>query len=113
MGGPRARRAAVIDGRQRSTYSEINALADQFCHRMVEAGVRSGECVAVLLPRSTMLMLLNLLSRSSALSYVPLSQDDPDERTSHILRDSGAALLVAGASTGDSIPVLVSGTRIS
>jgi amino acid adenylation domain-containing protein len=85
---------AIEDGSRRLTYSELNQRANQLSHFLHKKNVGPEVPVAVCLKRSPELLvaLLGVLKAGGA--CVPLDPDYPSERLSHILRDSGAPILI-------------------
>ncbi|HEX6745681.1 MAG TPA: amino acid adenylation domain-containing protein [Longimicrobium sp.] len=86
---------AVRQGRVALTYGELNATANRLAHNLRARGVGTETRVALLANRSPRMIagLLGILKSGAA--YVPLDPRAPAERLAHILRDSGAAVLVA------------------
>ncbi|HYR06203.1 MAG TPA: amino acid adenylation domain-containing protein, partial [Longimicrobium sp.] len=86
---------AVRQGRATLTYAELNATANRLAHHLRAQGVGTETRVALLADRSPRMIagLLGILKSGAA--YVPLDPRAPVDRLAHILRDSGAAVLVA------------------
>ncbi|MEV7457103.1 amino acid adenylation domain-containing protein [Pseudarthrobacter oxydans] len=85
--------AAVMDGSV-LTYREYDRRADEVARALVARGVRPGERVALVLNRSLDLLpaLLGLL-RSGAVC-IPIDPEDPSDRRTAILEQSGARILI-------------------
>jgi len=102
-----ARRApdavAVTCGRQRLTYREMEERSDRLAGRLRAAGVRVGEPVGLLVPRSPQTVLASLAVLKAGGAYLPIDQDCPPERAAYLLADSGARVLVT-ASDEDGVP---------
>ncbi|NVZ11381.1 amino acid adenylation domain-containing protein [Allochromatium humboldtianum] len=90
--------AAIFEDR-RLTYRELTACADRLARRLVDAGVRPGALVAVMLHRS-LEMLVGLLAvwRAGA-AYVPIDLAQPAARIAHILTDSRVAVALTQTSS--------------
>src|SRR5262245_37844580 len=85
---------AVLSPREAVTYGELEGRANRIARHLRARGVRRGDLVALLLPRSAdaYAALLGILKAGAA--YVPLDPDCPAERARYILDDCGAAALV-------------------
>jgi amino acid adenylation domain-containing protein len=81
------------------SYAELDAWSDGVAARLVAAGVRPGDRVAVALRRAPLLVaaLLGILKAGAA--YVPLEHGDPRPRLAAALADSGAAVVVTDETT--------------
>ena len=86
------------------TYAELAARADALARRLMAAGVRPEEVVAVRHARSTGLAvaLLGVLAAGGA--YLPLDERAPAARFAAVLADAGARFLVTDT-TADDLPV--------
>ncbi|MCC4605961.1 non-ribosomal peptide synthetase [Xanthomonas campestris] len=85
---------AVIDGRQRCDYAELNRRANQLAHHLIGAGVRPGDHVAICLPRSLELVVAQLAISKCAAAYLPLDAQAPPERFQRMLDDSAARCVI-------------------
>jgi amino acid adenylation domain-containing protein len=97
-------KVAVVDADETITFSDLNARANQLAHYLKKCGVGPEECVAICLERSVDMIagLLGILKAGAA--YVPLEPNYPADRTSFILADSGATLLLTQKSLRDALP---------
>jgi non-ribosomal peptide synthetase-like protein len=86
------------------TYAELDRRANQVARLLVERGVRPGDRVGLLLPRSTDLYsaLLGILKNGAA--YVPLDPEYPPDRIGFVLSDCGASALVTTKSLKGKAP---------
>ena len=96
--------AVVYDGRT-CTYEELNIAANQLAHRLLHLGVCADAPVAVLLERSTAMVMgwLGILKAGGV--YVPLDQDYPKERLEFMLNDSNAQILLTNSAMRERLPV--------
>ncbi|MDR2305913.1 MAG: amino acid adenylation domain-containing protein [Paucimonas sp.] len=93
--------AATHDERQ-LTYGELNEQANRLAHWLLAEGLRPGEHVAILLPRSLALLVAQLAVLKCAAVYVPLDVNAPVERQAFMVQDCQAvALLTLGGMPGD------------
>ncbi|MFD9008367.1 amino acid adenylation domain-containing protein [Streptomyces sp. NPDC059552] len=85
---------AVVSGRTELSYRELDARANRLAHRLLELGVRSEDRVAVLLERSSDVVVSSLAVLKAGAAYVPIDPDQPASRSEFILRDTSAVALV-------------------
>ncbi|WP_366295333.1 amino acid adenylation domain-containing protein [Paenibacillus sp. AN1007] len=85
---------AVSYGDQRLTYRELNERANQLAHTLRAEGVGADQLVGIMTDRSMDMIvgIFGILKAGGA--YVPLDPESPEDRMQHMLRDSGAKLLV-------------------
>ncbi|MBZ4324441.1 condensation domain-containing protein, partial [Streptomyces huiliensis] len=76
------------------TYRELDENANRLAHLLAARGVRTGDVVALLLPRSehTLTAVLAVLKLGAA--YLPIDVDNPDERVAFVLRDAAPTAVV-------------------
>ncbi|NWE30415.1 amino acid adenylation domain-containing protein, partial [Pseudomonas gingeri] len=85
---------AAVHGRQSLSYGQLNRRANRLAHHLAGLGVRPGDPVATLLPRSLDLLVSQLAISKCAAVYVPLDINAPAERQDFMLRDSQAVALL-------------------
>ena len=85
---------AVVHGEQRLSYGELNTRANCLAHYLLGLGVKPGDNVAILLPRSVALLVGQLAVLKCAAAYVPLDINAPAERQAFMVQDSGARWLL-------------------
>lgn len=87
--------AAVVFGRQAITYSDLDARANRLARYLRRRGVRRGDKVAMMVPRSidAYASILGILKAGAA--YVPVDPDYPPDRIAWMLKDCAAATLTA------------------
>ena len=86
---------ALTSGDQQLSYAELNSRADYFAGYLTELGVLPGSTVAVCMERSFDWIIVTLGIMRARAAYVPLDPAWPDSRLRFVMRDSGAAVLVA------------------
>ncbi|MFB8139471.1 non-ribosomal peptide synthetase, partial [Streptomyces parvus] len=86
---------AVIDGERTVPYGELLADARSLAALLRERGVRHGEPVAVLLPRSVGLVTAAHAVLQAGGAYLPLDPDHPAARLSAMLDENPPAVLLA------------------
>ncbi|WP_257165789.1 non-ribosomal peptide synthetase [Bradyrhizobium sp. SRS-191] len=92
---------ALVSGERRMSYSELNARANRLAHRLIARGVGADVVVGLALERTPTLLVALLAVLKAGAAYLPLDPDYPADRLAHMLRDSGAKLLLTQASLGD------------
>lgn len=78
----------------RLSYAQLEARANQLAHRLLERGVRPGDIVGMLLPRSPAVFvgMLGVLKAGGA--YLPLNVHDPAARRMRVIADAGVRVLL-------------------
>jgi non-ribosomal peptide synthetase component F len=84
----------LVAGTQRFTYAELNANANRLSHFLREKGVEPEILVGLCLKRSVEMVVAMLGILKAGGAYIPLDPNDPIERQTFELRDSGAKVLV-------------------
>ncbi len=83
------------------TYAELDQAAERLARRLRSAGVRRGDHVGLLLPRSAEVYVALLAVLKAGAAYVPLDPDYPAERVGYILEDCQAQSLITHSSLAD------------
>ena len=83
------------------SYGEGAFIADKIAKSLTNLGVKTGDCVGFLVPRSELYMfsVLGILSCGSV--FVPLDDNLPDERLSFILTDSDCKAVIVSNDTDE------------
>ena len=76
------------------TYANLEKQAHQLAHQLVNKGVKPGECVAVLMPRSIELIITLMAIMECGASYLPMDPSYPSRRLEFMLEDSEAKYVV-------------------
>jgi amino acid adenylation domain-containing protein len=87
------RPAIASDGRQ-LTYQELDVLSNKVARALLRMGVAPGDRVGVLAPKSAAAVIGIYGALKAGACYVPLDPKAPAGRLSHIVRDSGAAVII-------------------
>jgi amino acid adenylation domain-containing protein len=77
------------------TYQELDRLSNKVARALLRLGVAPGDRVGILAPKSAAAVLGVYGALKAGACYVPLDPKAPAGRLSHIVRDSGAAVIVA------------------
>ncbi|CAM5680505.1 Non-ribosomal peptide synthase OS=Streptomyces alboniger OX=132473 GN=CP975_33875 PE=4 SV=1 [Streptomyces alboniger] len=100
--------AVSAPGRADLTFGDLDRRANGLAHRLRGLGAGPGGVVAVLLPRTPEAVVALLAVLKSGAAYVAIDPAYPPARRDHMLRDSGAVLLVTDARPQDpGVPVVV------
>ncbi|MGX7759109.1 amino acid adenylation domain-containing protein [Streptomyces angustmyceticus] len=83
----------------RLTYAQLWQRSGRLAAALAGRGVRSGDLVAVDLPRSADLVVAFLGVARAGAAYLPLDLQAPPERVAELLAESGAVAAVAGERT--------------
>ncbi|MEE1781909.1 amino acid adenylation domain-containing protein, partial [Streptomyces sp. SP17BM10] len=88
---------AVVAEAGSLSYGELDARSNRLAHKLLAAGVRPEDRVALLMERSPELVVAILGVLKAGGAYVPLDPRFPAARMRHILAETGAAVLIADA----------------
>ncbi len=86
---------ALIFGEQQLTYFELNQKADQVACHLIEAGVKRGQIVGLLLPRGIDLLVVQLGIAKAGAAWLPFDADTPAKRIVACLDDANAVGVVS------------------
>ncbi|MEU5910524.1 AMP-binding protein [Micromonospora sp. NPDC047527] len=97
--------AAVVEGPCTITYAQLDAAADAWAAGLVDAGVRPGDRVPILLPRSANLVVALLAVLKTGAAYCLLPPDWPAPRLDAVLTDLRPPLVVTGTEPAGDLAV--------
>ena len=83
------------------TFSELNGQANRIAHALIERGVARGSRIALLLPRTSRVIMSMFGVMKAGCAYIPCDPTYPEERVNHILDDSAAPIVIT---TADRVP---------
>ncbi|MDZ7929689.1 MAG: amino acid adenylation domain-containing protein [Rhodococcus sp. (in: high G+C Gram-positive bacteria)] len=86
------------------TYAELDGLSDRLARTLAGRGVGCGSRVAVILPRSTELVVALLAVLKAGGTYVPVDPSSPPSRIAYILDDSRPACVLVTHDTILAVP---------
>ncbi|MEV5576836.1 amino acid adenylation domain-containing protein [Spirillospora sp. NPDC052269] len=92
---------AVVDGDVSLTFDELDARSNRFARFLQSRGVGGGDRVAVALPRSADLIVVELGIVKAGAVFVPVDLTYPTERVSFLLGDSAPVLTVTSDLLGE------------
>jgi amino acid adenylation domain-containing protein len=85
---------ALVFGDEKLSYIALNGRANRLAQRLRDRGVGTDVLVGLALDRGVEMMVALLAVLKAGGAYLPLDPDYPPERLAHMLRDSGAALVL-------------------
>ena len=85
---------ALVFGDEELSYGAVERRANRLARRLRNRGVGTDVVVGLALDRGVEMMVALLAVLKAGGAYLPLDPDYPPERLSHMLRDSGAALVL-------------------
>ncbi|RSM87129.1 non-ribosomal peptide synthetase, partial [Streptomyces sp. WAC 01420] len=95
---------AVVSGHQHLTYEELNARANRLARLLVRRGVGPESVVAVLMDRSTDLVVALLAVLKAGGAYVPVDPAYPQDRIAFVLRDARPVCVLTTDALADALP---------
>ncbi len=85
---------AVVGRGGRYTYKDLNERANKVAHALIDAGVKIGDKVMMMMPRVADAYVVRQGIVKSGGAFVPVDPKYPDERIEYIAEDSAAKYLV-------------------
>ncbi|NOJ98439.1 amino acid adenylation domain-containing protein, partial [Corallococcus coralloides] len=95
---------AVVSGKQRLTYREVEAKANQLAHKLRKLGVGPESRVGLCVERTADVVVGTLGILKAGGAYVPLDPSYPKERLGWLLEDAQGPALVAHSHLLESLP---------
>ena len=87
-------RMALVASDAQFTYREFDLATNRIANGLRQHGVREGDRVAILLPRTSRLILSMFGIQKAGAAYIPCDPEYPADRVKLILEDSGAKLTI-------------------
>ena len=103
---------AVVLGKNRLSYGELNRRANRLAHYLRELGVRPDARVAICVERGFQMMEAVLAVLKAGGAYVPLDPGYPAERLRYMLEDSQPQLVLTQRHLRELVAGLISGVSI-
>lgn len=85
---------ALLYRDEQLTYRELNEWANQIAHSLIEAGIKPGDRVGIMMERSMKMVISALAVLKAGGAYVPLDPAYPTERHAYILKNADVKLLL-------------------
>ncbi len=76
------------------TYKDLNEQANRIAHNLINAGIKQGDVVTLVLSRNSMLISAMMGVLKAGAAYMPIVTDYPQERIDYMVRDCGAKLVL-------------------
>ena len=95
---------ALIACDARYTYAEMNAAMNCIAHALSKRGVQPRDRVALLLPRTSRLILSMFGVQKAGAAYIPCDPEYPADRIKLILEDSEARYIITTADRMETVP---------
>ena len=105
----RPQRPAVASGGSELSYSELDRLSTQMARALLRRGVEPGDRVAILVSKSATAVIGLYGALKAGACYVPLDTKAPVDRLGYVVRDCGAAVIIADGATAAQAAVLSDG----
>ncbi len=80
-------RVALKDKYSILTYDELNSKSNQYARKLIEEGVKKGDCIALLMNKSIDIYILIIAIIKAGAVFVPIDLEAPLERITSILED--------------------------
>ncbi|MCP4216967.1 MAG: amino acid adenylation domain-containing protein, partial [bacterium] len=87
------------------TYAQLNCMANQMAARLREKGALPESIVGIITDRSVDMIVGLLAILKAGAAYCPILYNNPEERIRHILKDSGAQILLSHSHLKNKIQV--------
>lgn len=88
-------KTALISCDGEFTYDELNRKANRVAHALINRGVKVGDKVLHMLPRTSNILLATLGILKSGATFIPLANDYPEERVEYIRGNCQAKWIIS------------------
>ncbi|MFB7297189.1 amino acid adenylation domain-containing protein [Streptomyces rubiginosohelvolus] len=97
--------AVAVDAPEASlTYAELDRRAGDLAGLLHDSGIRPGQLVAVILPRSADLVVAQLAVQQAGAAHLPIDPDYPEDRIAAMLQDAHPAGILTHGALADRYP---------
>ncbi|MDJ1640423.1 non-ribosomal peptide synthetase [Streptomyces pakalii] len=97
--------AVAVDAPEASlTYAELDRRAGDLAGLLHDTGIRPGQLVAVILPRSADLVVAQLAVQQAGAAHLPIDPDYPEDRITAMLQDARPAGILTHGALADRYP---------
>jgi len=86
---------AVAMGDERMTYAELTTLSGRLAARLVDAGVKPGDRIGLLIPKRPLAIVAMHAALEAGAAYVPLDLESPAARLARILTSAAPTLILS------------------
>jgi amino acid adenylation domain-containing protein/thioester reductase-like protein len=95
---------AVISGKDRMTFNELDAASNRVAHYLMATGIGTGDLVPVWLERSVDFIVAILGIQKAGAAYIPVDFTYPGKRVAHIIADAGARVIITASDRKKYLP---------
>lgn len=78
---------AIICGKERLTYAELDAMSDNIAAGLQTLGILSGECISIYMPKSIEAVVAIYATLKAGCCYVPIAPENPLPRVMYMLKN--------------------------
>ncbi|WP_245322599.1 non-ribosomal peptide synthetase, partial [Bradyrhizobium valentinum] len=103
---------ALVFGDQQVSYGDLNARANRLARKLQGHGIGRDRLVGLALKRSVELIVGVLAVLKAGGAYLPLDPDYPPDRLLHMLRDSGATLVLTQSRLLERLAPVIAGAAV-
>uniref|UniRef100_UPI00117E8CE2 non-ribosomal peptide synthetase n=1 Tax=Streptomyces sp. ms184 TaxID=1827974 RepID=UPI00117E8CE2 len=97
--------AVAVDAPEASlTYAELDRRAGDLAALLHDSGIRPGQLVAVILPRSADLVVAQLAVQQAGAAHLPIDPDYPEDRIAAMIQDARPAEILTHGALADRYP---------
>ncbi len=89
-----ADKTALIAKDATLSYRELNEKANVVAHNLIEKGIKTGDSVALLLPRESCFFACLFGVNKAGAAFIPCDPQYPADRINHIIADSEASFII-------------------
>ena len=89
-----ADKIALIAADAALTYRELNEKANIVAHNLIDRGIKTGDSVALLLPRESCFFACMFGVNKAGAAFIPCDPQYPADRINHIISDSEASFII-------------------
>ena len=86
---------AVVCGKDKITYKELNEKANSLASYLIEQGVKTNNIVGILINRTIEIIIAILATLKSGGAYIPMDPQYPENRVKYMLEDSKCKLVLS------------------
>lgn len=97
----RPTKTAIVFFKERLSYSELNAKANQFARYLVNQGIKPGDIVPIVSSKSPVLLVMILGILKSGAAYSPINADSPTKHIESVVKETRAKYICLESSLAD------------
>lgn len=107
----RPQATALVCGAQRMTYGALEEASNQLARTLQQAGVRKGDRVCFLMPKSPAALIVMLGVLKTGAMHVPLDPNSPATRLRRIVSSAEPALIIGAGGVAPLLDEVVAGEK--